>query len=396
MSRRQAAATTLRFWLPAMAGMTCLGLSIGLVSMFGFFVPHLSREFGVGVAAINMAPVVFLLAPGLLSPFVGKLVDHRSIRGLMLLGSTVSMLSLFVLSQATSLLVVCSAFLLFAVGLVFYGPLAVNSLMIKLYPAREARALAVASLGISVSSITLPVAAGAVLQVLDWRSSLALLSLAMLGVLWLWVLAVLPAGVVAQATEPRESVGREITGRAEFWLVGALVAMALGVTLVLAICYPPLLVNRGFSPVQAGLFLSVGGAAGFGGKLLIAAFADTARHRTRWIVVALLVIMLSGLLMLATAVSTAVLIASVALLGFSGGSFLPLHPYLNSRYFRPDIIGRVNGAQSPFFLPLGLTAPPLAGYVFDQTGSYELVIQCLALLPLVSLGLLFALPRPAR
>lgn len=172
MSRRLAVATSLRPWLPAMAGMTCLGLGIGLVSMFGFFVPHLSREFGVGVAAINMAPVALLLVPGILSPFLGKLVDRWSIRGLMLLGSAASMLSLLVLSQAQSLLVLSCAFLLFAVGLVCYGPLAVNALMVKLYPGREARALAVASLGISVSSITLPVFVGAVLQVLDWRSSL--------------------------------------------------------------------------------------------------------------------------------------------------------------------------------------------------------------------------------
>jgi len=396
VSRRLAVATSLRPWLPAMAGMTCLGLGIGLVSMFGFFVPHLSREFGVGVAAINMAPVALLLVPGILSPFLGKLVDRWSIRGLMLLGSAASMLSLLVLSQAQSLLVLSCAFLLFAVGLVCYGPLAVNALMVKLYPGREARALAVASLGISVSSITLPVFVGAVLQVLDWRSSLALLSLAMLAVLWLWVLVAVPPGVVAPVVAQRQSVGKDITRRAEFWLIGSLVAMPLGVMLVLAICYPPLLVNRGFSAVQAGLFLSVAGASGFCGKLFVAGFADAVRQHTRWLVAFLLLVMLAGLLLLATAQSTERLVACIALLGFSGGSFLPLHPYINSRYFSPDIIGRVNGGQSPFFLPLGLTAPPLAGYVFDQTGSYELVIQGLAALPLVGLVLLLCLPQPAR
>ena len=388
--------SALRPWLPAMAGMTCLGLSIGLVSMFGFFVPYLSLEFGVGVAVINMAPVVFLLAPGLLSPLVGPLVDRWSIRALILLGSAVAMLSLFLLSRATSLVAVTCAFVLFALGLICYGPVVVNALMVKLYPGREARALAIASLGISVSSITLPVFVGAVLQVLDWRTSLALLSLAMLAVIWLWALLALPAGVVAAPVVEREGVGSEITRRVEFWLVGGLVAMALGVTLVLAICYPPLLVNRGFSAVQAGLFLSVGGAAGFCGKVLIAGFADAARHHTHWVVACLLLVMLTGLLLLATAQNTALLITCVALLGFSGGSFLPLHPYLNSRYFSADIIGRVNGAQSPFFLPLGLTAPPLAGYIFDQTGSYQLVVQSLALLPLIGLVLLVSLPRPAR
>jgi cyanate permease len=70
-----------------------------------------------------------------------------------------------------------------------------------------------------------------------------------------------------------------------------------------------------------------------------------------------------------------------------------MHPYLNSRYFKAGIIGQVNGAQGPLFLPLGLVGAPLAGYVFDQTGSYTLVLVGLALILLLAILSVLALPR---
>ena len=68
----------------------------------------------------------------------------------------------------------------------------------------------------------------------------------------------------------------------------------------------------------------------------------------------------------------------IFLLGFTGGAFLTMHSYLNSRYFDAAVIGQVTGAQMPLFLPFGLLAPPLAGYVFDQQGNYHLVFSALS------------------
>ena len=65
------------------------------------------------------------------------------------------------------------------------------------------------------------------------------------------------------------------------------------------------------------------------------------------------------------------------LLGFGGGGMIPIHPYLNSRYFEASVIGQVNGAQMPLFLPFGLIGAPLAGYTYDQMGSYVPVMQAL-------------------
>ena len=87
-----------RAWLPALAGMTCLGLGAGLIGLFGFFVEPLSQEFGVGVATLNIAPVALLLVPGIIAPLVGRLVDVWPIRRMILGGSAFALLSLLAIS----------------------------------------------------------------------------------------------------------------------------------------------------------------------------------------------------------------------------------------------------------------------------------------------------------
>ena len=387
---------TFRTWLPALAGMTCLGLSAGLIGIFGFFVEPLSQEFDVTVAALNMAPVALLLVPGILSPVVGRLIDRMPARRLILAGSGLAMFSLFMVSRAPSPLWASIAFFCFALGFVCYGPVAINGLMVKLYPGREGRALAIVAMGISVSSITLPLFIGSALQLFDWRTTLGVLSVCMLLAIWLWVFLAIPADAGGSVEASSRKLAGDIYRRPEFWLVGVTVALAMNVMVVLAICYPPLFAQRGFTAVEAGLFLSVAGFGGALGKLTIAGLADRFSGATRMIVATILLLKLLGLVLLLRAETTVAVTVSIFLMGFAGGSLLPMHPYLNSRYFDAAVIGQVNGAQAPLFLPLGLVGPPLAGYVFDQTGSYQWVLVGLCVLLLASVATVLVLPRPRR
>ena len=376
-----------------MAGMTCLGLGAGLISLFGFFVGPVAAEFSVGVATVNIAPVALLLVPGVIAPLVGRLVDSWPIRKMLLAGSAFAMLSLFSISFSASLWQAGLGFLGFAIGITFYGPVVVNGLMVKIYSGREGRALAVAALGISVASVTLPPAIGVALQWLDWRQTLSVLSLSLLVVLWLWILLGIPADAGAEVADNERSVDRGIYRRREFWLVGITVALTFNAMVILTICYPPLFSNRGFSAIQAGLFLAVAGMGGALGKLTVALLADQLRPYARFFVASLLLLKLLGIVMLFGADTALWVSVSVAVMGFSGGAFLPMHPYLNSRYFPADIIGQVNGAQGPLFLPLGLVGPPLAGYAYDQTGSYALVLAGLGALLVLAVVAVMALPR---
>ena len=246
-------------WLPAAAGMVFLGLGPGLIGIYGFFVEPLSREFGVGAAVINIGSVALLLVGSLAAPFAGKLIDRLPIRRLLLIGVTLSMCALLAVSRAPSLPLALLAFLLFAAGLALYGPVAVNGLMVKLYPGREARALAVAAIGISVASAFLPPLIGLLLANYDWRAALAIVAAASLLLLWVVALTTLPAGLVGKVVESGSTGGGGFYRQPAFWLIGIAMALGLNVAVVLTVSYPLHFSVRGFSVAEAGWFLSIAG-----------------------------------------------------------------------------------------------------------------------------------------
>ena len=381
-----------RQWLPAFTGMICLALGAGLIGIYGFFVKPLSEEFGVGVATLNIGPVALLLVPGIVAPMVGRLVDRLPARRLMLTGATLAMLSLAAVSRSPTLLLAGLGFLCFSLGLTLYGPVVVNGLMVKLYRGREARALAIAAIGISLASACLPPIAGQLLASLDWREALLALSLVLLVILWLAVLTGIPADAGGVGSGEGAQSGGFERGR-PFWLIGFCVALGFNVTVVLSVCYPPLFISRGYSPAEAGWFLSVAGLSGLVGKSAIAWLGDAARGYATRLAAGVLLLQVVGLGALYAADSVGAILVAMALLGFGGGAFLPMHPYLNSRYFDAAVIGRVNGAQMPLLLPFGLIGAPLAGYAFDRMGHYDLVLVGLAIALVMAAVLSLALPR---
>lgn len=382
----------LKDWLPALCGMMCLGLGAGLISVYGFFVAPLVQEFGVSTAVVNLGPVALLLVPGIVSPYVGKLADRLPVRRMVLFGASVAMGALLLITRMPTLWLMGVCFLLFSLGMTFYGPVVVNGLMVKCYPGREARALAIAAIGISIASATLPPIIGFLLSYLEWRAALATLAGAVLVFLWVGALTGLPGEVVGQSVveqtpgQPPADAG--IFRRREFWLVGLLSAMGLSVSVVLAVVYPPHFLAEGYTLSQAGWFLSLTAISGMVGKLSVAWLGNAANQHAKWLAIALLGSKILGLTLLLRSTDAAGAIVGLFFLGFGAGAFITMQGYLNSRYYSASVISRVIGAQMPLFLPFGLIGAPLAGYVFDLTGSYEPMF--IGLIGLLALAMLMA------
>lgn len=386
----------LRTWLPAFTGMACLGLGAGLIGIYGFFVAPLSQEFGVGAAVLNIGPVALLLVPGFVAPIVGRFADRVPIRRLMLTGVTFAMFWLYMLSEAPQLWMAGVGFVLVVVGLTMYGPVVVNGLMVKVFPGREARALAIAAMGISFASAILPPVTGLLLDVFTWRMTLKVLALSLLLILWFVIWFGVPSSGLAAGATRAQPLGKEMYRNPAFWLVGFCVALAFNGAVVLTVCYPTHFDSLGFSVTQAGWFLAVGGMAGLAGKSLVAWLGDAAKQHAKWLAIFLLGMQMSGLLLLVEASSQSAVVVAMLLAGFGGGAFIPMHPYLNSQYFDAEVIGQVNGAQMPLFLPFGIIGAPLAGYVFDQTGSYGSVLAAIAVVMVIAAVLALRLPATQK
>jgi len=381
---------------PVLTGMCCLALGPGIMGIYGFFVEPLSSEFGVGVAILNVGPVALLFVPAILGAWIGKMADQLPLRNILLVGVTLGMLSLMAISHAPTLWLVALGFLSFSLGLTLYGPVVVNGLMVKLYPGREARALAVVAMGMSLAAGTLPPLVGTLLEYYSWRAALQSLAAGALVVLWLAILIGIPKGVVLTPPAADAPVAKGFSSNKAFWLIGLCVALAMNVAIVLAVCYPPLFASKGYTMADAGWFLALAGMTGLVGKSFLAWQGDDVRHYVKWLAAAMLILQSAGLGLLFTATNVSEMIPAMCLLGFSGGAFLPMHPYLNSRYFDASIISQVTGAQMPLFLPFGLVGAPLAGYAFDQTGNYDVVLIALAATLCLAALLALGLPKQAK
>ena len=68
--------------------------------------------------------------------------DRLPIRRIILSGCTLAALALVLTSMAPSLILAGLSFVLFALGMTLYGPVVINSLMVKLYAGNEGKALA--------------------------------------------------------------------------------------------------------------------------------------------------------------------------------------------------------------------------------------------------------------
>lgn len=362
------------------------------MAIYGFFVQPLSQEFGVGVAVINAGPVALLLVPAFLGALIGKWADRLPVRNILLAGASLGMFSLLAIGHAPTLLMAALGFLGFSLGMSLYGPVVVNGMLVKLYPGREARALALAAIGISVAAVVLPPLVGSLLAYFEWRLTLQLLAGGLLVVLWVVILAGAPRGVVGTATCTEAPVAGAFYRTQAFWLIGLCMALGLNVMIVLSVAYPPFFTGRGFSVADAGWFLSMAGLSGLAGKSCLAWWGDAVRHFARWLVAGLLLMQIVGLGLLFIATDVPGVLLALALQGFASGAFIPMHPYLNSRYFDAAINSQVTGAQMPLFLPLGLTGAPLAGYVYDRTGSYDMVLLALAVALAVAALLVARLP----
>lgn len=411
------------FWLPALATLGCQGLGIGLVGIFGFFIEPLSTEFNVSVSSINIAPVFLMLVPGLIGPMIGKFADQFAIKNIMLCGVLLAMGSLYGIAMAENIYYACLGFLGFSIGLSLYGPITVNALLIKIYKSKAGRALAIAAMGASIATTLLPFAVAWLISNFDWRYTLMVLSFSITVFLGSVIIKILPGRCVdsklASDGQPSTTADFSIENPTAvnpvststvtealvvekpvsylkdraFWQIGIAVALAFNAALVMGISYPQHFGNMGFGLSEAAFLVSMVGLSGLIGKAFIATIVDKFRAHVRFVAATLICFQLLGAMLLFFVSDYSLMILVVAALGFGGGAFIPIHPYLNSAYFSADIIGQINGAQMPIFLPFGLVGAPLAGYSFDLTGSYLPAFSGVVVVLIIAVLLLVSLPK---
>lgn len=359
-----------------------------LIYGFGVVIMPFATRFDVPRETLMFASTLLALSTNLISPFIGSLVDRRSVSRLMALGAAVLAMGFVMLAYAQAMWQVLAIFaLVLPLGNLLLGQLTSATLMARWFERKRGRAMGISAIGTSIGGLLFPPALAALIAAFGQRTAYlvaaAAIVIALIGPILRWVVdrpaavdqrpdgeALAPRAAAAMpAAAPALTVG-QIAKTRRFWQITCVVAFTIGVYLALIANLVPYANDIGIVPQRAAFLLSTAALCAIPGKLVIGALADRIGARLSFFLV--IAFTAAALVALLATTTYAGLLLACVLLGLAGGGLLPLWGLLISKAFGQASFGRAAGIMNPAMMPITLLAAPFAGRVFDRTGSYRI------------------------
>ena len=384
----------------------------------GIFLNPVVNELGWQVWQYTLGPSLGMVVGSLAGIIAGQIVDRHGPRILMLIGAFVAAVSFVMMSQMSQVWVYWFCYFLAGMaGWNFFGPLIVNATLNKWFVRKRGWALAIGSVGISLSGLITPLVMTAVVDHIGWRNSYWGLA----GFVLVMIVPVsfvmrrtpedyglLPDGYIEGeeivANKGKSSVDdsysftrQEAVRTSGFWLLIAGFGFAMAALSSVIFHAMPFVTGAGFSRQVAALALSVNGL----GNLISKGVWGYCLERIvpkklvvfAWCLSALGV----GFMVLATQGGAIVfLFVGFFIYGFGFGGTVPLGESLWSHYFGRTHIGAVRGIGQPLTLLGPVACPVLVGLWYDQIGSYQFAFVALIGLYLIGALLVGISLRPFK
>ena len=399
------------WWLVAV-----LFVILFFVGAFGFyvfpvFIGSLQTEFGWSMTQISASAGLFAIVFGLSGPVVGMMIGRFGVRRTMLFAAALASLVNVGLATMTSLWMLYALNL--AAGFVIAGTTLVPSqtVVTSWFDAYRGRAMAVALLGIGFGGIVLPPLHVWLIGAFGWRWAWGFGA----GFLWLVIIPLIALfvrgtpeklglqvdGGTTDGTPQQPSSGLAVGDAVRTFAFPTLVIIYLlqlvGQSVVNFHFVPFATQEAGFTPERAAIFLGIAIGCSAAGKMLFGWLADMMSPAVLMAITGGLAAV--GCLVLEMVVlrgqvdSTAALWMYAIPYGLGYGGQIILLPVLVGRCFGPLHYAKIQGLIMSGFAVGILVGVPLAGWVFDSTGSYELALIG-ALVAFVLSGVASLLVRP--
>ena len=352
--------------------------------LLGVFIEPLATTFMATQGQIGSASAVFAVSGALMSPLLGYFADKDHTRRLLLLGAVFMSVGFILLSQAQSLLQASlCCMLLLAPGAALLGTIPTTVMVAHWFTRRRGLAIGVTAAGISMGGLFMPPIAAVLLEDFGPRLSLLILGGLIAGILlptvW-WLAVVKPAdigqypdgnpdnaGVMDQA-EGQPLILKALFARRDFWTI-AISAGVMSFAGILILTYlAPFAQASGMSLQQSALMVSLYSFSGIAGKFTTGWLSDNFAPR-RILTLTLVVSMIGWLPMLNIEGMLAFAITACSV-GFAMGGLIPVWSSLIALNFGLNNFGRVRGIMSVALIVFTIIPGPLAGYLYDTTGSY--------------------------
>lgn len=399
-------------WVVVVVGGLLTFLGTGFYSYSrGVFLPSLAEELADGSRfAIAMGFSLAAVTNAVISPFLGRLLDRHSPKHVILIGIGVVFASYLLLAITQNLwqfyLVVGVGM---GIGMACMGTLAWHRTIISWFDHWRGRAIALGVAGASLAGIVMPTLVTWLVANYGWRYSFVVFAFVTMLILVPVVLLFLKdrpedigevrdghkyvaANPIAQrvvdSADARIWHWREMLRSPAFWSIGIIFgAMGCVFSAIMLHLYGHIQ-DIGLGADKAAMVVSVLAAFALLGKPVIGWLSDVWGARvTIWLA---LVAQAASLVLFAFVTTYAAALLAACIFGFGLSGMSPLRTFALSVSLGSASFGSANGVLRSIELPLVISASPLAGLIYDSTGSYKLAFLILAgMLLLACIGPLF-------
>ncbi|MGE0227169.1 MAG: MFS transporter [Dehalococcoidia bacterium] len=403
------------WWMVAIGAGVQAAIAVLFNQAFGAYAAVLRKEFGWTRAELSGAFSMAGVESGILGPIVGWLLDRFGPRNVMIAGIALLGGGLIGFSFIQSLVGFYAVYFVMSVGSTLGGFLAVTTALVSWFSRHRAKALGITQIGFAAGGLLIPITVFSI-ERFGWRETAAVS-----GVL-LWVTCIplamamrrrpeyygetvdgVPAGTAppADARSARavaadgseDFTAREAVRTSAFWFIslghGAALLIVSAVMVHLTL---HLTENLGYTLTQASGFVALMTAAQVVGQVSGGFLGD--RFDKRIIATVCMFVHAIGLLLVAFAVNTPMVLAFALMHGWAWGTRGPLMQAVRADYFGTSHFGKIMGV-SLLIVTLGNTAGPIvAGLMADRTGDYRAGFTVLAVGALLGSVFFMAAKRP--
>nr|WP_157034138.1 MFS transporter [Sphingomonas sp. Y57] len=358
-------------------------IATGLV--FGSFGPMListEQHFGVSRTAATFGMSVTTATMGISSPLLGNVMGRFPVRIGMIFGAVLGALGFIGLALLPSFVLALPMYALIGVAVCLLSILGPVSIVNRWFMAGRGKMLGIINLPIVV--FVLPFILAAALPM--WGRSAILLAMASAFLLLIPLLMTMvesPAQIGERpwgesADESRASAA--FTGRArqpasrilrmpEFWLLSLGVGIITGTTTTFVVHIVPYGGHIGLAPEASAGLMSIYAGAGLVGALLLGWIVDRLGGAATLGLTALLQ---AGLWIVMPQTSGQALFLASAALGIVAVPINVLHQSALSELIEPAGIGRALGISYALKLPFIFAFAPIASFLFESSGGYQI------------------------
>ena len=368
-----------------MAITSSMTMALGTLN-FGLFIKPMGDELQVGRSFFGWAQTARQVVGGLTSPWMGLWVDKYGSRIILPLATLITGMGLILLGfNSSGILMIIIFGFIGITSLGGPGALITTVPISKWFVSRRGKALAITSLGVPIGAIIFVPLTQYLIDFSGWRNTWIIFGL-------LAIIIIIPPSLVLLRRQP-EDLGllpdgeqsseknyidsevswefSEAIKTSVFWRITICLTVISMATGTIAIHRIPAFMDRGLDPqliawstafdaVCAGIStFTVGNLVRRVGIRILGTISFLFLAFASWITI--------------YAFSFFEIFISMAIFGLGIGGLMFIHSFIWADYFGRKNLGQIRGKVTPFILIIGGAGAPVAGYVRDFTGSYEIV-----------------------